>query len=128
MDSKTRLLLVASQTLTTLALNTSDVLAQAPKKAVKEVECFGIHSCKGKNDCGVGQEQIDLANRIYNNKFTSSSTFECKGNALGSAAEKHLAWVAVKEGKEACLKQGGFVFTKKADKKLQIEDKTGVKS
>ncbi len=128
MDSKAKLLLVASQALTALTLNSTELLAQAPKKNVTEVECYGIHGCKGKNDCGIGQEQIDLANKIFNNKFTASTTFECKGNALGSVAEKHLAWVTEKSGKEACFKKGGFIFTKNADKKLQLEDKSGTKS
>lgn len=128
MESKSKLILIASQTLAALALSTGDAQAQAPKKQVKEIECFGIHTCKGKNDCGVGDAQIALANKVYNNKFTNSTTFECKGNAMGSTADKHLAWVTVKGSKEECFKKGGFIFSKTADKKLQIEDQSGVKS
>jgi hypothetical protein len=129
MERKSRFLALACQTLAAASVIAStEAAAQAPKKVVEEVECFGIHGCKGKNDCGVGQTQIDLANKVFNNKFTSSKTFDCKGNALGSHDEKHLAWVTVKGGKAECFKKGGFIFSNTADKKLQIEDKSGVKS
>jgi hypothetical protein len=128
MERKSRLLLLASQTLAAAVIATTDAEAQAPKKVVQDVECFGIHGCKGKNDCGVNQEQIDLANKVFNNKYTSSKTFDCKGNAMGTPQEKHLAWVTIKGGKAECFKKGGFIFTKNADKKLLIEDSTGSKS
>jgi len=129
MERKSRLLSLASHTLAAASLlAAADAAAQAPKKVVEDVECFGIHGCKGKNDCGVGQAQIDLANKVFNNKFMSSKTFDCKGNALGSPEEKHLAWITVKGGKQECFKKSGFIFSKNSEKKLQIEDKTGVKS
>src|SRR6478735_6262491 len=78
------------------------------------VECFGINSCKGTNSCGVGQNQLDLAQSVYKERFKAAKLGECGGTAQGSAKDGHLAWVK-KDQKKDCTNAGGFIYIKDKD-------------
>ena len=100
--------------------------AAAPKKGEKSAECFGINSCKGTNGCAVGKKQIDLANKIFKNKFPKSTPVECAGTTDCGAKSGYLAWISKKNDKE-CFAAGGFVFEKDAKNNLVIRDKEDIK-
>jgi hypothetical protein len=98
----------------------------APKKGAKEVECFGLNTMEGTNGCGIGNEQIDVANRAYANRFGKSKPMDCAGNSDCSAKNGFLAWIS-KKSNSACFAAGGFIFEKGEDGKLVVKDKNGVK-
>ena len=98
----------------------------APKKVATEVECFGVNKKGGANGCGIGNEQIEVANRAYANRFAKSKPMDCAGNSDCSAKNGFLAWMS-KKSNSACFAAGGFIFEKGEDGKLVVKDKNGVK-
>ncbi len=125
MDQKAWLCALAASGLVAGALQRSDEASAAPQKE-KSVECFGINTCKGSNGCGVGQQQLDTANAVFQERYKASKLGECAGTAQGSDKDGHLAWVK-KEKKKDCIAAGGFVYIKEKDGVLKIEDKQGIR-
>lgn len=121
MESKDRLLQLALLTLATTPLATFPAEA-APQKGAKPVECFGINTQKGSNSCGVSQDQIDTANKMFANKFTKTTPVECAGNSNCAANQGFLAWMT-KPTNDECFQSGGFIFEKQSDGKFLIRDK-----
>ena len=107
-------------------MSTENSHAVPPKKGEKAVDCFGINSCKGTNGCTVIQEQINVANKIYKNKYAKSTLIECAGNSDCSAKKGFLAWIA-KPNEGECFKSGGFIIEKKGSNDYVIRDKNGEK-
>lgn len=127
MDQKSWLYALAASGLVTAVVQRTEEGIAAPQKEKKTVECFGINTCKGTNSCGVGQNQLDLAQSVFKERFKATKLGECAGTAEGSAKDGHLAWVK-KDQKTDCFKSGGFVYLKDKDGTLKIEDETGVKT
>lgn len=125
MEQKAWAYALAASGLVAAAIQRSEQAAAAPQKEKKSVECFGANSCKGSNSCGVGQDQLNLAQAVYKERFKATKLGECAGTAEGSAKEGHLAWIK-KEGKQDCFTAGGFVYLKDKDGSLKIEDKDGI--
>ncbi len=98
----------------------------APKKGEAAVECFGINSCKGTNGCGIGAEQIKLANQVFKDSYLKSKSSDCAGTSDCAAKKGFLAWVSKPNGK-ACFAEGGFIFEKNSKGQLIIKDKDGEK-
>lgn len=125
MTKKENLLKLVTASLTAGAICTAQSSFGAPKKGGKGVECYGINTKKGANGCGIGNEQIEVANRAYANRFTKSQPMDCAGNSDCSAKNGFLAWMS-KKSNDACFAGGGFIFEKGADGKLVVKDKNGV--
>ena len=63
---------------------------------------------------------IEAANKAFQNKYKKSTTFECAGNAKGSAKQGYLGWLYVAKG--SCLKiEGGFLIKKDEKGKKVVE-------
>ncbi len=106
------------------ALNSIILTAQAQNTAEpivsQEVEkCYGIQK-KEMNACAIDKSDIEAANKAFQNKYKKSTTFECAGNAKGSAKQGYLGWLYVAKG--SCLKiEGGFLIKKDEKGKKVVE-------
>lgn len=101
----------------TLGLAQQGVAAGAKKAetppADTGAECYGINTCKGTNQCGVGTPFIKAVEEKFPGKFKGAKVLDCANSNQCAAAKGFLAWIPTKS-KDECFAAGGFISGKDA--------------
>ena len=78
--------------------------------------CYGINECRAHTFCAVAPEEIEAANKHFNNKFKNSAPHACAAQGTCAAKEGVLGFTYVKKG--TCIKVHKGFYIEYQDSKV----------